>query len=425
MAAAGNVGRMLLHRGVADLRPMPRTLIDVGPRRQVHVYEPSADTPAAGEPVLLVAPLAAPAICFDLRRGCSLVEHLVEGGRPTYLVEYGAVSLRNRELGLDPWVDKVVPDAVRTVSEHAGGKPVHVVGWSLGGIFALLAAAAADLPIASLSVLGSPVDVTEVPMLAPARPLLGDAPAPLRWALPLVPFRQLVGKQLAVATHLDDTEWLAQVEAVDRFTAATTPYRGRSLRAALPPLREGQRARVGDGGDRLALRVAVVGLGSGARLRRRDRRDRPGRRGAPGPVLADRRARRTVRDRAGWSPRDAHRPGGAGHHVAGAGRVVRAVVGRRTHEEAGGSEEGARQEGRPLGGRDRVEPEAPALLGQLARPAEADGVADFSAARFPRPTGESAASLPPCPTPQPCPEASGSGTARGRWRPGRSGRCRG
>ncbi|MEP9363565.1 alpha/beta fold hydrolase [Nocardioides sp. CN2-186] len=228
VAAAGNLGRMVLHRGVADLRPMPRTQIDAGPRREVFLYEPSAGTPATGEPVLLVAPLAAPATCFDLRRGCSLVEHLVEGGRPTYLVEYGAVSLRNRDLGLDPWVDKVVPDAVRTVSEHAGGKPVHVVGWGLGGIFALLAAAASDLPIASLSVLGSPVDVTQVPMLAPARPLLADVPAPLRWVLPLVPFRQLVDKQVAVATHLDDTEWLAQVEAVDRFTAATTPYRGRA-----------------------------------------------------------------------------------------------------------------------------------------------------------------------------------------------------
>src|SRR6478735_9958566 len=131
MAAAGNVGRMLLHRGVADLRPMPRTLIDVGPRRQVHVYEPSADTPAAGEPVLLVAPLAAPAICFDLRRGCSLVEHLVEGGRPTYLVEYGEVSFRDRNLGLEHWVQEVVPAAIREVSRHAGNRPVHVVGWSL------------------------------------------------------------------------------------------------------------------------------------------------------------------------------------------------------------------------------------------------------------------------------------------------------
>ena len=30
------------------------------------------------------------------------------------------------------------PQAIKAVSEHAGGRPVHVIGWSLGGIFALL-----------------------------------------------------------------------------------------------------------------------------------------------------------------------------------------------------------------------------------------------------------------------------------------------
>ena len=78
-----------------------------------------------------------PAICFDLRRSCSLVEHFVEAGRPTYLVEYGVVSFRNRSLGIEHWVDEVIPEAIREVSRHAG-RPVHVIGWSLGGIFALL-----------------------------------------------------------------------------------------------------------------------------------------------------------------------------------------------------------------------------------------------------------------------------------------------
>ena len=123
--------------------------------------------------MLLVTPLAAPALCFDLRRGCSLVEHFVEAGRPTYLVEYGEVSFKNRALGIEHWVDEVVPTAVEEVSKHAGGRPVHVVGWSLGGIFALLAAAdRRDLPIASVTVVGSPVDVTQVPLVAPLRPLL-------------------------------------------------------------------------------------------------------------------------------------------------------------------------------------------------------------------------------------------------------------
>jgi polyhydroxyalkanoate synthase subunit PhaC len=202
---------------------------------------------AHGDPVLLVTPLAAPATCFDLRRGCSLVEHLVTGGRPTYLVEYGAVSFRDRNLGLEHWAEEVVPTAIREVSRHAGGRPVHVVGWSLGGIFAMLAAADfPDLPIASLSVLGSPVDTTLVPLVAPLRPLLsatdwpgpitrtyralGGAPTPLvRWAFQLTSFQKLVTKPIAVAVHLDDPDWLAQVEAVDRFVGAMTAYPGRSF----------------------------------------------------------------------------------------------------------------------------------------------------------------------------------------------------
>jgi poly[(R)-3-hydroxyalkanoate] polymerase subunit PhaC len=247
VAAAGNIAHALLYGGVADLRPMPRTLIAEGTLREVYHYRPADDVPAQGDPVLLVPPLAAPALCFDLRRGCSVVQHLVERGRPTYLVEYGKVSFRDRSLGLEHWVEEVVPTAVREVSQHAGGRPVHVVGWSLGGIFALLAAAdSPDLPIASLSILGSPVDVTQVPLVAPLRPLLdltrghglvtrayraaGGAPAPLvRWAFQLSTFQKLVTRPLAIATHLDDTEFLAQLEAVDRFTAQMTAYPGRSF----------------------------------------------------------------------------------------------------------------------------------------------------------------------------------------------------
>jgi len=247
VSAASNVAHTLLYGGLADLRPMPRTLIDEGTLREVYHYRPAATVLEQGDPVLLVTPLAAPATCYDLRRGCSLVEHFVRQGRPTYLVEYGQVSFKDRNLGMEHWVDEVVPTAVREVSAHAGGRPVHVVGWSLGGIFALLAAAAdADLPIASLSVVGSPFDVSLVPLVAPIRPLLnltegrglvtrayqavGGVPQPLvRWAFQLSSFQKLVTKPLAVATHLDDTDFLAQLEAVDRFTAGMVAYPGRTF----------------------------------------------------------------------------------------------------------------------------------------------------------------------------------------------------
>src|SRR6476619_6605938 len=246
VSAAANVAHKVLYGGLADLRPMPRTLIDEGVLREVYHYRPRASAREHGDPVLLVTPLAAPALCFELRRGCSLVEHLVEQGRPTYLVEYGEVSFANRGLGMEHWVDEVVPQAIEEVSRHAGGRPVHVVGWSLGGIFALLAAAdRPDLPIASLTSVGSPFDVKQVPMVAPLRPILrltdgglvtqlyralGGAPKPLvRRALQLSSGTKLITQPRAILQHLDDTEWLAQIEAVDRFTDNMIAYPGRSF----------------------------------------------------------------------------------------------------------------------------------------------------------------------------------------------------
>ena len=178
------------------------------------------------------------------------------------------MSFKNRSLGVEHWVDEVLPEAVRAVHEHSGGRGVHLVGWSLGGIFALLVAAdRQDLPIASLTVVGSPVDVTKVPLVAPVRPLLnltqgrgaitrayralGGVPKPLvNWAFTAASAQKVVTKPLAVLTHLDDTDYLAQMEAVDRFTRQHDRLPRPHLRPALPPLRQGQRPRARQHGGR-------------------------------------------------------------------------------------------------------------------------------------------------------------------------------
>ena len=82
--------------------------------------------------------------------------------------------------------------------------------------------------------------------MAPLRPLLnftdgrgaitrlyqaaGGAPQPLvRWAFQLSSFQKLVTKPLALARHLDDADYLAQIEAVDRFTDNMIAYPGRTF----------------------------------------------------------------------------------------------------------------------------------------------------------------------------------------------------
>jgi polyhydroxyalkanoate synthase len=241
-AAASNVLDKVFRGGVADLRPVPRTLVDHGPNRWV--YRMAGD--GSGDPVLLVPPLAAPALCFDLRRGCSVAEHFVSQGRATYLVDYGTVSFSDRGLGIEHWIDEVLPRAIRAVSADAGGRPVHVVAWCLGGIFALLTAAdQPGLPIGSITTVASPIDFTAIPLVAPARPLieltggwlltapyrlLGRAPRQVvRWAFQLTSVDKYVTKPIAVLTHLDDKEFLAQIEAVDRFMENMIAYPGRTF----------------------------------------------------------------------------------------------------------------------------------------------------------------------------------------------------
>lgn len=247
-AAAVNVAAKVFGDGLADLRPVPRTLIDSGPRRSV--YRLAADdvrvAPPEGPPVLLVPPLAAPALCFDLRRGCSLAEYLVAGGHRAYLLDYGTISFADRGLGIEHWVDDVLPRAIMAVSADARDQPVHLVGWSLGGIFSLLTTAdRPDLPIASVTAVASPIDFTAIPLVAPIRPLadltdgllltgayrlLGGAPRRMvRLAYQLAAVDKYVTKPFAILQHLDDREFLAQIEAVDRFTDHMIAYPGRTF----------------------------------------------------------------------------------------------------------------------------------------------------------------------------------------------------
>ena len=233
--------------GLADLRRMPAEPIDRGPQRTVSRYERPPEAPRRrGAPVLLVPPLAAPAICFDLRRGCSLAEHLVLTGRRTYLLEYGDIEFADRGLGLEHWIEDVIPAAVRAASADAGDRPVRVIGWCLGGIMALLAHAwDAGVPVEAAALVASPWDFTKVPLVAPLRPIdamtrgwlvtqlyrgMGGAPASLvKRGYQLARIDRYVMKPWTVASNLDNRELLAQIEAVDVFMDRMHAYPGRTF----------------------------------------------------------------------------------------------------------------------------------------------------------------------------------------------------
>src|SRR3954454_20708151 len=243
--AGANAWDLYLGGGVAQMHPTEKAIVDEGPQRTVHRYLRGGWQPSHHTPVLLVPPLAAPAWCFDLRRGCSLAEHLLQRGYPTYVVDYGPISFNDRELGIEHWVNDVIPNAIDAVIRDSGRDEIQLVGWCLGGIMALLAAAAHELPVSSVAMVASPFDFTRVRMAAPIRRLaqltggalgtllyrmLGGAPAPLvSLDFRATALDRYITKPLVLAQHMHDRDWIAHSQAVDEYMSNMLAYPGRTF----------------------------------------------------------------------------------------------------------------------------------------------------------------------------------------------------
>jgi putative long chain acyl-CoA synthase len=128
-------------------------------RLRRYASESSARRERAG-PVLLVPPLMVTSEVYDLEPDLSAVAALIGAGIDVWLVDFGAPE--REEGGLRRTLDDhvlAVDDAIaRAVS--ITGRPLHLVGYSQGGMFCYQAAAYRSCEgVASLVTFGSPVDI--------------------------------------------------------------------------------------------------------------------------------------------------------------------------------------------------------------------------------------------------------------------------
>jgi putative long chain acyl-CoA synthase len=216
-----------------DDQPAPFDVPERGPNHRLRHYFPETDGPARPA-AILVPPLMLTAEVYDVSERTSAATILHRLGVDPWVVDFGDPvqeeggrrrTLSDHVLAVDQAVDQVVA---------ATGRPVHLCGYSQGGMFCYQAAAyrrCADLT--SLVTFGSPVDPTAVdPMGIPSELLsrlaasvvgvAGGVGVPA-WAS-RTGFRLLdpvksVRAQVEFLAQLHDRDRLAERERQRRFLA--------------------------------------------------------------------------------------------------------------------------------------------------------------------------------------------------------------
>lgn len=110
-------------------------------------------------PIIIVPPLAATPLIFDLMPERSLVRFLLAQGYRVYMVNWGNPGKEYSHLGVRDYVEDMLTEAVETVREHAGVKPVTLLGWCMGGLFSLIYAGLCHDPdVKNIVTIASPID---------------------------------------------------------------------------------------------------------------------------------------------------------------------------------------------------------------------------------------------------------------------------
>lgn len=99
-------------------------------------------------------------------KGHSLIEHLVNSGIDTYLLDWGIPGDEHGHLTFDYYIDTFIKRCVRKVSRLNGKKPVNMLGQCLGGTLAAVYTSLHQKDINKLVCLTTPVDFQDAGLLA-------------------------------------------------------------------------------------------------------------------------------------------------------------------------------------------------------------------------------------------------------------------
>jgi polyhydroxyalkanoate synthase len=116
-------------------------------------------------PLVLVMSLISKPYILDLVPGQSFVEFLLKQGFDVYMVDWGSPRPEDRNLRLEDYVLDRLPRCVDVVQQTTGERDVSMLGYCMGGLFALMYGAGPESNLANLVCVATPVDFSGMSQL--------------------------------------------------------------------------------------------------------------------------------------------------------------------------------------------------------------------------------------------------------------------
>ena len=158
-AAAIEWFNILLTTGDAEIGATPKDVVWTHRRTTLYRYRSAQRTQPV--PVLLVFALINRPHIFDLQRGNSFVQFLLDEGYDVFLLDWGEPGEEDAEQGLDYYVCDALPWAIRETTRAAEQEEVTLLGWCIGGtLCAMHAALTPESAARNLVLLTTPIDTT-------------------------------------------------------------------------------------------------------------------------------------------------------------------------------------------------------------------------------------------------------------------------
>jgi polyhydroxyalkanoate synthase len=222
-------------------------------------------------PIVFVHSLVSRSYIMDLLPGSSTVEFLLDSGFDVWMLDWGVPDERDADNTFETYVDEYLSGALAALRKETGSDEVTLIGYCLGGTFAILYAAGhEDAGVRNLVLLASPIDYSEMGAMVAAVldgrldpdelvDETGNVPADLLYT---AFFMQAPTTEIAhyamLLENLWNDEFVEAWQAMAQWTREQVPFPGAAMRQVVEQLVRGNVLMTG----RMQLNGREVDLGN-------------------------------------------------------------------------------------------------------------------------------------------------------------------